>query len=283
MTDRRRVSSRVSRRVSLETQRPGPASSEDPARRSRGPGPFLVRSGSVYLFQIRVPKDLGGGRGRAPLRISLGARGASEARALAAQLAGFAQTKFREARMKKTADGEPSDARPVGVEDLETLVAVSQMTGKLRAYAEFISQDPPPTTALEEQRFSAIRGLVEVGREVALGDRGHPIIQSKAHVLAASYAEDLNSVITRAADGAVGGNRKDATTIQHPDSANELYAADAMTESDSSVDDGLELVGGDSLAPSALPFRPQAELTSLPQPIAPKPSLPDPMPISTTA
>lgn len=280
MTDRRRVSSRVSRRISLETQRNGPASSEYPARRSRGPGPFLVRSGSVYLFQIRVPKDLGGGRGMAPLRISLGARRASEARALAAQLAGFAQEKFREARMKKTADSEQSDTRPIEVEDLETLVAVSQMTGKLRAYAEFISQDLPPPTALEEKRVTALRGLVELGREVALGDRGHPIIQSKAHVLAASYADDLTSVESEPTDGGLGANKKDAATIQNPDPAKNLYAADALSESDSSTDNELQLAGEDNSAPRAPLVAHQDEPASLPKQLPPQPSLPNLMPTS---
>lgn len=39
----------------------------------RGPGPYLAKSGSVYIFQIKMPKTSGGTRAIPPLRLSLGA------------------------------------------------------------------------------------------------------------------------------------------------------------------------------------------------------------------
>lgn len=58
------VSSGVSCRVS---RRGLPRRTESDVNR-RGAGPYLVRSGTIYLFQVRLPKDLGGGRSRPPIR-----------------------------------------------------------------------------------------------------------------------------------------------------------------------------------------------------------------------
>lgn len=71
------VSSKVSLGVSREV-----APAEGPERlQSRGKstraGRYLVRSGSIYLFQIKVPKDLCGGA-PSPFRVSLGALTADE-------------------------------------------------------------------------------------------------------------------------------------------------------------------------------------------------------------
>jgi hypothetical protein len=74
---------------------PEPMSSTPSATiKSRGPGPHLARSGRIYLFQIRPPKVLGGGRGSRPLRLSLGAIPHNEARALADTLAALARCLF---------------------------------------------------------------------------------------------------------------------------------------------------------------------------------------------
>ncbi|MDK1490900.1 hypothetical protein QN219_12605 [Sinorhizobium sp. 7-81] len=39
--------------------------------KKRFSGLYLVRSGGIYLFQIRLPKRIGGGAGARPIRISL--------------------------------------------------------------------------------------------------------------------------------------------------------------------------------------------------------------------
>lgn len=51
-------------------------SNQTPETRSagaRGPGPYVAKSGSVYIFQIKMPKTSGGTRAIPPLRLSLGA------------------------------------------------------------------------------------------------------------------------------------------------------------------------------------------------------------------
>ncbi|MGV1784382.1 MULTISPECIES: DUF6538 domain-containing protein [Agrobacterium] len=64
--------------------------------KTRSSGLYLVRSGGIYLFQIRLPKRIGGGAGSRPIRISLGALPHQEARELADALAALARTVFRE-------------------------------------------------------------------------------------------------------------------------------------------------------------------------------------------
>ncbi|RAL96299.1 hypothetical protein DOU54_18535, partial [Agrobacterium sp. MS2] len=51
--------------------------------KGRGPGPYLAKSGSVYIFQIKMPKTSGGTRAIPPLRLSLGACSHRRARLLA--------------------------------------------------------------------------------------------------------------------------------------------------------------------------------------------------------
>ena len=85
------VSPEVSPNVSSEGAASGaPGSAGKPARLNGGKattaGKYLVRSGSVYLFQIRMPEDICG-KGARILRVGLGALTARQARAQAALLA----------------------------------------------------------------------------------------------------------------------------------------------------------------------------------------------------
>lgn len=200
MSDSNRVSRGVSSRVSRATEDKGilPADGTGSMHlvARRGPGPFLVRSGSVYLFQIRWPKELGGGRGHAPLRVSVGARPATEARAVAARLAGFAQVKFRELSMRKKADeGEKVDAARSEADRLDALQARGEVLGELRAYARTLSQEPARMTPEEERRAKAWHGLVDIAREVEKGKDGNSIIRSNARLLAGSYADELLATV----------------------------------------------------------------------------------------
>ncbi|MDX8478361.1 hypothetical protein RFN28_07695 [Mesorhizobium sp. VK24D] len=63
--------------------------------KGRSPGRYLVRSGSVYLFQIRMPEDVGGSPARI-LRIGLGALTARQARVRAELLAALARESFEQ-------------------------------------------------------------------------------------------------------------------------------------------------------------------------------------------
>jgi len=71
--------------------------------KKRSSGLYLVRSGGTYLFQIRLPKRIGGGAGSRPVRISLGAVPHQKAREMADALAALARTAFREIE-KRIAD-----------------------------------------------------------------------------------------------------------------------------------------------------------------------------------
>jgi len=71
--------------------------------KKRSSGLYLVRSGGIYLFQIRLPKRIGGGAGSRPIRLSLGALPHHKAREAADALAALARTAFREIE-KRMAD-----------------------------------------------------------------------------------------------------------------------------------------------------------------------------------
>jgi hypothetical protein len=74
------------------------------------PGRYLVRSGSVYIFQIRVPKDLSGHALR-PIRVSLGAL---TARVKADLMAAHARHCFDRIRARRLANGQDEDAGTAG-------------------------------------------------------------------------------------------------------------------------------------------------------------------------
>ena len=108
MDDRQDVSLDVSSKVSLEVARgdsivgppqrlaPEPQALQFSREEARpAPGRYLVRSGSVYLFQIRIPRELAGGR-CCTVRISLGALTAREARRQADLLGALARNRFEQ-------------------------------------------------------------------------------------------------------------------------------------------------------------------------------------------
>lgn len=100
MVDFERVSSRVSQN---EAQ---PAASPRAVKR-RGAGPYLVQSGRSYLFQIKLPKEIGGGRGSRPVRISLGPISRRRARLLVDRLASIARVEFEKlARARNMSDAD---------------------------------------------------------------------------------------------------------------------------------------------------------------------------------
>jgi integrase len=221
----RGVSSRVSRGVSLEEARNGRAS--EARKGARGAGPYLVRSGSVYLFQIRVPQALGGGRGTRPLRVSLGPCSQREARHLAALLAAQARLRFERMLMDKgRKDGDGEDHAGVHDDvgaDLRALLKVAGMGGELRLAADIASQAVPPMSAQEQARAQAWRGLVGIGREVAKGAEGNPIITDNAGVLSSQYADRLMATVSPLARHEPGAaapvpssGRTAASTLQAP-------------------------------------------------------------------
>ncbi|QXC47834.1 hypothetical protein KHC17_05555 [Agrobacterium salinitolerans] len=101
--------------------------------KGRGPGPYLAKSGSVYIFQIKVSKTGGGTCAIPPLRLSLGACSHRRARLLADLLAAKARLMFDEMRhgrgMQDDDDGE-----------MRALEAVIEMKGALKAYLRMIDR-----------------------------------------------------------------------------------------------------------------------------------------------
>ena len=120
------VSSRVSRGVSFgePAAEVASAGSNRTGDRPRGAGPHLVRTGTSYLFQIRIPKTLGGGRGSPLVRLGIGARPAADARRIADLLAAAARTRFDEiGRRSMSGDrtDKPGAANADGSVDVEPL------------------------------------------------------------------------------------------------------------------------------------------------------------------
>nr|CAD6609938.1 hypothetical protein RTCK_02227 [Rhizobium sp. TCK] len=119
------VSRRVRRHVSRDTD-------ENHTKRQLGkpgPGSYLVRQGTIYVFQMRLPKDLGGGSRTRPLRLSLGACPFTRARFLADVLAAEARLFFGRLRMKTGSDTggmslQPQDLLEEGVSPEENLTAL---------------------------------------------------------------------------------------------------------------------------------------------------------------
>ncbi len=204
----RGVSSRVSPGVSLEEDLPRPA--RKARHGARGAGPYLVRSGSVYLFQIRVPKALGGGRGLPPVRVSLGPRSQREARHLAVLLA--AQARLRFERMLMDQDGKdglrkqhPGHDEPDGEHghlhddmraDLKAMLQLAEMKGELKLAAQLVSQPVSPMTLEEQTRAQAWHGLVGIAREIAKGAEGNPLVKDNSALLSSQYADRLMSTVS---------------------------------------------------------------------------------------
>lgn len=132
------------------------------------PGPYLARSGSVYIFQIKVPKEIVDSQPL--LRISLGARPHRQARRLADLLAAQARLLFDDARRKrmtKRSGGEES----LEVEQLFTGESpeevVTEMRGSLKAYLRMIDRPDAPLSAEELYKGAGIRDLVRLHQELA--------------------------------------------------------------------------------------------------------------------
>jgi len=122
----------VSRPVHLPVHawvKPEPSSQAPSVKpKGRGPGPYLAKSGSVYIFQIKMPKTSGGTRAIPPLRLSLGACSHRRATllALADLLAAKARLMFDDKRHSRGMQDDDSEMR--------ALEAVIEMKGALKAY-----------------------------------------------------------------------------------------------------------------------------------------------------
>jgi hypothetical protein len=97
-----KVSRPVHLKVSLPVSQFDSERKPKQSRRQPAPGPYLARSGSVYLFQIKVPKEIAA---PSPLiRISIGPRSHREARAIADLSAAEARLLFARARRRRVTE-----------------------------------------------------------------------------------------------------------------------------------------------------------------------------------
>ena len=182
-----RVSRRVQLGVSLEPSNENPEIWNRGTGAIRGPGPYLVRSRSIYIFQIKMPKSLGGGRAPPPVRLSLGACSHRRARLFADLLAARARLLFDRMRMRQM--NEPGDGTTDT--DRETIreaaaEALVEVRGELKAYLRMIDRPDPPITPDEFQRTAGIRDLVGLHRELRKQEDGEPyndLIVSNAELL----------------------------------------------------------------------------------------------------
>lgn len=157
--------------------------------KGRGPGPYLTKSGSVYIFQIKLPKTSGGTRAIPSLRLSLGACSHRRARLLADLLAAKARLMFDEMRHGRgMQDDEDSEMRA-----LETVI---EMKGELKAYLRMIDRSDAPIPVAELQKTAGIRDLVSLNRELELQARGEPfneLVVGHSEILKQSAVAKLSS------------------------------------------------------------------------------------------
>ncbi|PHR18472.1 MAG: hypothetical protein COA37_19895 [Hoeflea sp.] len=157
---------------------------ETPKGRPRSsPGLYLIKTGSAYMFQMRLPKTIAGDVKR-PIRIGLGVIPKPEARKIADRLAAIAREKFEriELAMSKANDDERGfwplmedmlGGNVDGIdEDAKGTRAWQAVTMGLKSALYDISKPPPPPTAEEENNFAMMRGLMRIAQEKARKDAG---------------------------------------------------------------------------------------------------------------
>ncbi|NDV88933.1 hypothetical protein GTW51_19805 [Aurantimonas aggregata] len=161
---------------------------------SRGPGPHLVRCGTSYLFQIRLPIELGGGRAAPPIRIGIGARPAGGARRMADILAAAARTEFSRIKARRMsgnddADNEPQEGLVFPGDDPREVVA--EIRGYLKGVKLFVDREPPEPWAEQAAAFAGLRGLVGIAREIEKGPDGNPVIVENVDLLKGKYVDQF--------------------------------------------------------------------------------------------
>tara|TARA_R110002020_G_scaffold364263_4_gene576641 strand:+ start:28160 stop:29317 length:1158 start_codon:yes stop_codon:yes gene_type:complete len=151
--------------------------------RSRpSPGLYLIKTGSAYMFQMRLPKTIADDCKR-PIRIGLGVIPKAEARRIADQLAAIAREKFKQIGIAMAEVDETEfwplmeDMLGFAERDASTEVDSSQrallaVTMLLKSALYDIRGPAPAPTAEQEGNFAMMRGLVRIGQEKARKDAG---------------------------------------------------------------------------------------------------------------
>lgn len=165
------------------------------AHRQGGPGPYLARSGSVYIFQIRVPRDLAGSAKPSPIRISIGPCLHRRARIVADLLAARARLMFEERRAMALSNGDKEKDPPLNEGDLELATWLGQVKGELEVLSFFFRQPVAPITLGEQSKLAGIRDLVQISQQVEAKERGEPhspIVVENAEALRRAAAVKFN-------------------------------------------------------------------------------------------
>lgn len=185
---------KVSSKVSLKVSR-HPSTLRD--RTVSAPGRYLVRSGGVYLFQIKMPCDIGGVPART-LRLSLGALPAREARVRADLLASLARNKFNEIRFAAMAQNDESEndgTKPLFDGGSPELTA-AEIKGYLRAHLDMIGPKAPPSAPSQLAALQGLKGMVLLNRELAKGADANPLISENASLLQQAEIERIAKSFT---------------------------------------------------------------------------------------
>ncbi|MFN4273944.1 MAG: hypothetical protein ACK4F5_14135 [Aliihoeflea sp.] len=233
MDDWQDVSLDVSSKVSLEVARadsamapPPPPAAEAPALQANreeersAPGRYLVRSGSVYLFQIRMPREPAGERCRT-VRLSLGPLTAREARRQADLLGALARNRFEQLRVQRMErqPGENDCDDHLLFDGGTPEMTAAEIKGYLKAMQQVIAQPAPPTPPHQVPVFAGLKGLVEINRELAKGSAGNPLIVDNAEMLKAQSIARITGEATSTPGEAPGQKRPAAPMRPDPSPA----------------------------------------------------------------
>nr|CAD6420516.1 putative integrase/resolvase recombinase protein [Rhizobium sp. Q54] len=187
------VSRIVSLHVSAADREIISASKGNRNRKQRSSGLYLVRSGNIYLFQIRIPKRLSS-RGRSTLvRISLGPLAHKDARETADALAALARQCFREIEKRMTEDEALDVFNLLGLDNDSSAGDdwPSELISMFLKAGLYDLRSPPREPTPEEARgHELMRGMVKIAKEVSAKQAGEPyndLIADNAETLVASH------------------------------------------------------------------------------------------------
>jgi len=182
MSETRIISFPKSSYVSSENAEMISAKQRKKARPRSSPGLYLIKTGSAYMFQMRLPKEIAPDCKR-PIRIGLGVIRKAEARRIADQLAAIARQKFKQIGTAMAAGDETEfwplmeDMLGFAERDASTAVDSSQrallaVTMLLKSALYDMRGPVPKLTPEQEGNFAMMRGLVRIGQEKARKDAG---------------------------------------------------------------------------------------------------------------
>ncbi len=169
----------------------------------RGLGSYLARQGTVYIFQMRLPKKLGGTANTPPVRLSLGACAYQRARYLADILAAEARLFCEGFR----ALGKSDETHfPIQPQDLLTEETAEQNLAVLKAYLKMkhheIRKNFDPSSPSQKEALGALREIIEVRQQLRAkdaGERFHQVVVSDADFLIGNATNNLMASVSQEA------------------------------------------------------------------------------------